>query len=445
MTYKEAVKYINTRSTFASQQSLNQIEILLELLGNPHKQLKFIHIAGTNGKGSVGKMSSEILSNSGYTVGLFVSPSVVDFRERFQVNNEMISKEKFLQIAKTVFAFVEELKWRGFEITQFELITAIGLVYFQQLKCDIVCLEVGMGGNLDPTNVIDTPLVSVITAIDLDHTALLGDSIEQIAYEKSGIIKDNTDVVTYPSQNEDALSIILEKCNRTGSRLVIPNFANITVTEITALSTRFSYNDNKYKLGLIGVHQAYNCTIVLETMKILNQKGFVIEDAVIKSTLKSIRFFARFQILNLDKYRLDFSKPTRKPMVEPITILDGSHNHHSFLALADSLQRTHLNKKTNRILVIGMLKDKDVSSSLDCILPHFNAVIAVPVEGSPRGIKPKELAKLSQGKCKEIYVEETVQSGIEKAYEISKEDGLIVIAGSLHLSTKVLKLYSNND
>lgn len=442
MSYEEIIKYIYSRKAFGTNFDLEQITLLLEALGNPQNELKFIHIGGTNGKGSMGKMCSEILQQSGYTVGLFVSPSVIDFCERFQINNQMITREKFMQVANKVINLVEEFKWRGYEITQFELITAIGIEYFHQLKCDIVCLEVGMGGNIDPTNVISTPLVTIITAIALDHTAYLGDTIEKIAYEKSGIIKQNADVITYPKQDEDALAMIMQKCNYTNSRLVIPNISNIQISEITALNTHFIYDNISYKLGLVGEHQAYHATMVIEAMKILSQKGFFIEDSVIKKCFRKIKYNARFQILNLDKFRNDFVKPTRKPTVEPITILDGSHNHHSFEGLSKTLRATELDKKTFRILVIGMLKDKDVEGSLDTILPHFNKVIAVPVDDTPRSMSVTKLASLAKGKCDEIYVESTVQCGIEKAYELAKDDGLIVISGSLHLCTHVLELYN---
>lgn len=441
MTYKEAVTFIYGRSLFNTQHSLEQMTLLLEALENPHKKLQFIHISGTNGKGSVSKMCSAILENSGYKVGLFVSPCVVDFCERFQVNNTMISHEEFVEISTRVINCVEELKWKGYNITQFEMITAIGLLYFAHSECDIVCLEVGLGGKLDSTNIIDTPLVAIITAIALDHTKFLGDTIEKIALEKAGIIKENTDVVTYPLQLSDALVVIMQQCHQTNSKLVIPNSSNILISEITALTTRFSYDDVKYRLGLVGVHQAYNCSMVIEAMKILNKKGFTIEDSVIKNTLKSVRFFARFQVLNLEKHRINFITPARKPTVEPITILDGSHNSHSFGGLSRTLKITRLDQKPYRILVIGMLKDKDVELSLETILPHFNKMIAVPVEGNNRGIDVNTLGDLAKGKCEEIYIENSIQAGVEKAYALAKEEGVIIIAGSLHLATKVLELY----
>lgn len=444
MTYEESIKYILTRGVFSSQKSLEQIEFLLEHLGNPHKKLKFIHIAGTNGKGSVGKMCSEILQSAGYKVGLFVSPSVIDFRERFQANNEIISIEKFMEISVKIISLVESLKWRGYEITQFEIITAIGIEYFYQEQCDIVCLEVGLGGNMDPTNIIDTPLVAIITAIALDHISLLGDTIEKIACEKAGIIKENTDVVTYPSQSKETLDIITDKCNLTNSRLVVPDETAIKVSTITVLSTKFSYNKTKYKLGLIGAHQVYNATIVLEAMKILNTKGYNITDEVIQTTLKDVRFNARFQVLKLNKFNSDFSKPSRQPKIEPIIILDGSHNQHSFEALYNNIKATGLDTKTFRILVIGMLKDKDVQESLNTILPLFNKIIAVSLNENPRGMSATEIAKKAEGKCHEIYIEPSIKEGIEKAYELAKDDGFIAIAGSLHLSTKVLELYNNS-
>lgn len=444
MTYEEAIKFINTRSAFSTKESLEQISLLLEALGNPHKNLKFIHVAGTNGKGSVSKMCSEILKNSGYTVGLFVSPSIVSFCERFQINNVMISQEKFVQIAQRVIGFVDELKWRGYDITQFEIITAIGIVYFYESGCDVVCLEVGMGGKLDSTNIISKPLVALITAIDYDHTAYIGDTISEIAYEKSGIIKRDTDVVVYPYMNQDAIDMISEKCKFTYSNLHIPDVSAIQVEAMTALSTKFTYEGVNYKLGLVGEHQAYNAVIVIEAMKILSSKGFIISGEIIKRTLKSIRFHARFQVIYLEKFRSSFTNVIKKPAIEPIAILDGSHNQHSFAGLYKTLQATDLDKKPTRVLVIGMLKDKDVTSSLDTILPLFNKVIAVPAEDTSRSMKPEKIAEKAKGKCEEIYVENSVQAGVEKAYDLAKENGLIIIAGSLHLATKVLELYTEN-
>lgn len=445
MTYKEAVKYIQTRSPISSQKSLEQITLLMESLGNPHKQLRYIHIAGTNGKGSVGKMCTDILINSGYTVGTFVSPSVIDFLERFQVNGKMISQADFIRIAEKVIKASDELKWRGYETTQFELITAIGIEYFKESSCDIVCLEVGMGGKLDPTNIIPRPSVAIITAVHLDHVAYLGDTIEEIGYEKSGIMKRDGDVIVYPLMHNDALDMIKERAKFTFAKLNIPDAENVEVEEITAKNTKFSYEGVDYRLGLVGDHQAYNAVIVIESMKVLQRKGFEISPDIIKSTLRSMKFIGRFHLLNLEKYRTTFTKIVKKPANEPIVILDGSHNYHAFEALSNTIVKTHLNLRQNRILVIGMLKDKDIDNSLKSIIPHFNKVICVPVEGNARSRSAEGLAKKAKLLCSEVYAEETLQSGVELAYSLAKDDGLILICGSLHLCTNTLKLYGEGN
>ncbi|MEG1027449.1 MAG: Mur ligase family protein, partial [Oscillospiraceae bacterium] len=224
MDYIQAENYIHSFTRFGSQLGLERMRRLLQLMGNPQKELKYIHIAGTNGKGSTAMMCTNILENSGYKVGTYISPFVVDFRERFQINSKMIEKEDFAVLATYIKPIVDKMRdEENMQVTEFEAVTAIAFKYFAENKCDIVCLEVGLGGRFDATNVIDCPLVAIIASISLDHTAILGDTIPKIAFEKAGIIKPNSTVITYPLQDKEAIPVLKERCREENATFILPD------------------------------------------------------------------------------------------------------------------------------------------------------------------------------------------------------------------------------
>ena len=224
MNCNEAIEYIHSLEKFGIKPGMERIRALCDKLGNPQKNLRVIHVAGTNGKGSTSTMISNILCKNGFNTGLFISPYVTDFRERIQYNGNMIEKAELAQCVEKVKAATDELSIEGIHPTEFEAITATAFLYFEEKKCDFVVLEVGLGGRLDSTNVIDTPCVSVITSISLDHTAILGDTIEAIASEKCGIIKCGAETVAYPFQNEKAMEIIKNTCAERCNVLHVPDF-----------------------------------------------------------------------------------------------------------------------------------------------------------------------------------------------------------------------------
>ena len=245
MTYRDAVHKINSLLRFGMKPGLERIQALLDRMGNPQKQLKFVHVAGTNGKGSACALLSSVLREAGYRTGLFTSPYITDFRERFQINGEEIPEETLARILGRLMPMVEEMAERGEVITEFELITALAFQWFYEEKCDVVVLEVGLGGRFDATNVIDTPLAAVIMSISLDHTAILGDTVEQIAFEKCGIVKEGGDVVLYPDQEEGVYGVVAHAVQNHNGRLVLPSPSSVREVSSSIEGTVASYRDEE--------------------------------------------------------------------------------------------------------------------------------------------------------------------------------------------------------
>lgn len=256
MNYNETLSYIHSLNKFGSVLGLERITKLLDKLGNPEKELKFIHVAGTNGKGSTCTMLSSVYIDAGLKTGLYTSPYVIDFRERIQVNGKFIEKECLTVLS-------DKIKETGVVVTEFEFITALAFLYFKEQKCDIVILEVGMGGRFDATNAIENPLCSVITRIDLDHTDYLGDTIEKIAFEKCGIIKKGSPTISYPIQEYGSLTTIQNR----SEKLIVPDINSLRILSSDINGNRFIYKDTEYYTRLVGKHQIYNALTVIETVR----------------------------------------------------------------------------------------------------------------------------------------------------------------------------------
>lgn len=425
MDYNKTLEYIHSFTRFGSQLSLDRMKKLLKKLNNPQNKLKFIHIAGTNGKGSTAQMCTEILINANYKVGTYTSPFVFDFRERFRVNNNMISKDEFVNIVNYINPYVNELENDGLNVTEFEMITAIGFEFFYRQNCDIVCLEVGLGGKFDATNVIDTPLASIITSISLDHTQILGDTIEKIAEEKAGIIKNNSDVISYPLQDVDAISVFMKKCFNTNSSFILPNAKNVEILSNNISGSKFKYQNDEYSIKLVGEHQIFNAIAVIEAMSVINKKGFNINIDNIKNGLNSALMPARFQIIN----------------EKPLIILDGAHNEQSIHALTINLDK--LNDKY-KIAIVGMMKDKNYKQAIKEIALKCNAIITVPVD-CPRAIDNKYLAEIATQYCNNVYSIDDYNEAINKAYEIYKNnlplESSIIVCGSFYLASDFKKIF----
>ncbi len=436
MTLSEAIAYINNHSWSSSRPGLERTIELLRRLGDPQRKLKFIHIAGTNGKGSTSAMIAEILKEAGYRAGLFPSPYIESFNERIQINGEMIFDEDLAKLTEIV---ANEADSMDDHPSQFEIVTAIGMLYFLEKKCDIVVLETGMGGRLDSTNVIDTPEAVVITNIGLDHMEYLGDTIEKIAGEKAGIIKPFSDVIVYDNK-KTVMEVIKAACEK--NHAVMYGTAGITkAAEHSLKGQTILYMPNgedsadkchtmetaykEYELSLLGRHQIKNAATALRTIEVLKSKGWNIpEEAVIRG-LKNVRWPARFELLG----------------EAPIFILDGGHNPQCAEALIENIADYLPGTKVTYI--IGMLKDKDYEAVLKLIEPYGSAFICV-TPTSPRALSGEKLAEAlkmvlkKEGVSKPVFVSGSIEEAIRKATGIGNP---VVAFGSLYLAGNVRQTY----
>lgn len=422
MTYDEALEFIHSRPRLGRKKPGTQrMEKLLHALGDPQKSLKFIHIAGTNGKGSVTATTANILRLAGYKTGHFISPFILEFRERIQINGEMIPKEKLVEYAQQVKTIVDKMDAQDEIINEFEIDTAIGFLWFAEEHCDIVCLEVGLGGLYDATNVIDSPLVTVMTSISLDHTNLLGDTTEKIAQEKCGVIKRRSVVVTYPTQDPDALAVIMERCAQLQVPLILPAMGGVKILDDAVFHTRVQYGDLEFTLKLPGAHQVQNAMMVIETIHQLSAKGFSVSDDTIRQGIETVFFPARQEVFG----------------EHPLILLDGAHNFSGAKSLEDTLKRI----KQEKTMIIGMLSDKDYEHSARLLARQCRSVITVsPSLENPRALSPEVLAKTIEGCCETVIPCDDYEKALELAKEKASSEGAIIICGSLYLASTMREL-----
>lgn len=415
MNYTQAVEWIHARPRMPKKSGLEKMRDLLEKLGNPQDSLRFIHVAGTNGKGSTVTMCASVLQQAGYKVGANISPYVLEFRERFQVNGVMIGEEEFAELASLVKNASEELEE---PVLEFEAVTAVAFLYFMKSNCDIVCLETGLGGRLDATNVIKKPLVACIMRIGLDHTEILGDTLEKIAAEKCGIIKEGGVVVTYPTQPPQVMQVITQKVEQMHSTLILPEVDDIHFFKGSAFENRIDYGGYYINLPFLGKHQAYNASVVVETMLALEQFGFTISDEDIIAGIENATFPARIEIVSKS----------------PLVILDGAHNEDSVQALTETLQLAGVK---NLSLVFGGLKDKDITEILCLLSPYVSKLYAVTVE-SPRAMPAREITERASRYISQAFVKESIEEAIQEA-RAQKNSG-VLICGSLYLASQAREI-----
>ena len=413
MTYKQATDYIDSFLIFGSKLGLERITKLLADLGNPQDKLKFIHIAGTNGKGSTSKYISSILTQAGYKTGLFISPYIIDFRERFQIDGKMISENELCEIVEEIKQVVDTYPKDELP-TEFEIVTAIGMMYFYRQECDVVALEVGLGGRFDSTNVIKNPLCSVICSVSIDHTEQLGDTVEKIAFEKAGIIKENCNTVLYPIQESDTFKVIGDVCKQRNSNLTIVNQDEIKVVKSTIDGDLVSYNGQEIKLSIAGAFQPLNFLTAVTAIK---KSGLNVSDKDIKIGAQNATFPARLQLISQN----------------PKILLDGAHNPDGIRSLKEHLQK-YFDKP---VAIIGMMKDKDCDKVLSQIAPLFCEIHTVTVN-NPRSLNAEELKEIANKYCNTVTAEKSLESAISNAKDKEKD---ICICGSFYLCSEALKFF----
>ena len=419
MNCNEAIEYIHSLEKFGIKPGMERIRALCEALGNPQDKLKIIHVAGTNGKGSTSTMISNILRKSGYNTGLFISPYVSDFRERIQYNGNMIEKKELAECVEKVKEIIDELSKKGIQPTEFEALTATAFLYFERKKCDFVVLEVGLGGRLDSTNVINAPCVSVITSISFDHTAILGDTIEEIAAEKCGIIKFGAETVVYPFQDEKTMQVIASTCETKCNSLRIPDTDSLTVGEEMLDGTQVEYKGISYKLPLAGKHMVYNSITAVEAVKSLGRFNIDVSDEAIKNGIESSVMPARTELIKK----------------KPVIILDGGHNEGCANALADYIRKQHISDK-RIVMVSSMMADKDYETYLRTILPFAETFIATKAD-VPRALSNDELMKTASKYCNNCYDISEPDKAVKAAVNIIQPEDALIICGSFYLAGEI--------
>jgi len=419
MTYSEALENIHSLLSFGSRPGLDRVSELLRRMGNPQDKLRYIHVAGTNGKGSTCAMLSAILKAEGYKTGLFISPYITDFRERIQINNEPVSEETLTAAVEKTLPIVNQLRDEGIIITEFEYVNALEFYIHAEAKCNVVVLEVGMGGLLDCTNVILPPLCSVITAIGLDHTAILGDTVEAIAEQKCGILKKGSIAVT-SKQDARAMGVIESTAEKLGIPILKSEDIEVEVKEISLKGSRFVYNNREITLPLAGDHQIENAKTALAAVEAVRKEGLLtISDSSIVEGMKNAVNPARLELLSEN----------------PVVLLDGAHNPNGIEALKAAIDR--FLPDTPIICVMGMLADKDIDSSIALLDGLFERVFTVPID-NPRALSADDLAKKFENHAKAVQPFESREDAFDAAYALAKgTDSAVLICGSLYLAGEI--------
>ena len=413
MNYYESMAYIEQLNKAGSVYGLSRIKELLRRLGNPEEQLSIVHIAGTNGKGSFGAFLGEILKAAGYQTGRYISPAVLGYGERIQINGQWIGDDDIADILTEIRQICERMINEGFEQpTVFEVETAMAFVYFKRKHTDFVLLEAGLGGRNDSTNVIERPILSVLTSISLDHTALLGDSLEAIADEKAGIIKHHQDVLIY-EQEKTAVKVVSKQCFKMESTLYMTDWSKLQVISQSLSGQQFDYRDEKGLLvRMPGTYQIYNAAAAVDAALILKRQGASIEKTHIFEGLKNARWPGRFEVFD----------------GKPLIIADGAHNPDGAKRLAESIHTYLKNDKV--IYVAGIFADKDYRHILEALSPYSETIFTHQPPSS-RGLPADTLALAAGQYFKNVRACESIDEAMDQAVRAAKDNGVIVSFGSL--------------
>ena len=417
MTYKEAIDYIHSLYWKGKKSGLDKTKELLDLCGHPERELTCIHIAGTNGKGSTAAMLSSICRCAGRKTGLYTSPYIMRYNERVQVDGNDIPDEALARLTTYLAGCVEQMEVPP---SEFEFGTVLAFLYFKEQGCDLVILETGLGGTYDSTNVVEHPLLCVITALGLDHTALLGNTIEEIAAAKAGIIKQGVPVVFYGDSPEGE-AVIRKRCNECSASLTMPDFKAITSEYMGDVEEcqRLSYKAwNNISLGLPGIYQQKNAALVLEVTEVMRSLGLELSEKAVREGLATVKWQARLETVQK----------------KPLLLVDGSHNPQGMQATVDSLKQYFPDRKLQ--FVFGAMADKELDVMIELFLPLAKKIV-ITAPSMPRAMEPEALYALCEEKCKGRYeVELQLCPKVTDAVQYVKKekaDEVIVAIGSLYL------------
>ncbi len=417
MTKKEAEAFIEEINQYGISPGLENIRELCRRLGDPQEQLSFVHIAGTNGKGSVLKLVSDACKESGIRTGCYLSPVLLEYRERFQINGRMIPRRKLYAYLEHLQRVCTEMVQEGWHHpTAFEMETALAFLYFKEEQCDLVVLETGMGGDLDATNIISKAKVVVFTSISMDHMAFLGNSLAKIASRKAGILKKGAKVVCYPSPDE-VLGVLRQKaaeCGISKKDIVVTDKTLLKQVKYRLKGQQFSYKEfDKMKLGLAGGYQIINAAVALDVLAALKELGYDIKEAAVRKAFERASWSGRMEVIG--------EKPT--------FIMDGAHNEDAAGQLAQSIE---LYLKDKRIIyIMGVLRDKDHESMIQKTCRYASHIITVKTPDNPRAMDAYELAKEISRYHGSVTTADSLTEAVEMAYLLADKDSVILAFGSL--------------
>ena len=430
MNYREATEYIEELQQYGSVLGLDSMRELCSRLGNPQDELRFVHIAGTNGKGSVLAYVSTILKEAGYRVGRYLSPTITDYRERFQIDGRFITQSGLCKYLEQVKEAAEAMAAEGKpHPTPFEVETAVAFLYFLDKKCDIVVLETGLGGALDATNVVKTTVAAVFASISMDHMAILGDTLEKIALVKAGIMKDRCYVVT--ARQDPAVAKILKqaallrKC-----KLYTADAERAKQVFYGVTKQRFTYAGYKnLEIGMLGKFQIENAVVAVETIQVLAKAGFPVKEEALRRGLLLTSWPGRFSVIGK----------------KPLFIADGAHNEDASRRLAESLQFYFAEKKM--IFILGMLKDKEYEKVINNTCNMAEHIITVTPPIRERAMPAYELAQAVRECNGNVTVADSVPEAVEIAYLLAgrEKDAVIVAFGSLSYLGELMKVVEHRD
>lgn len=412
MTYSAALDYLLNIPRFSKTLTLERVRFLLSELGNPQDFLRFAHIAGTNGKGSVTTMLSAILTAAGYRTGRFLSPFVEDFRERISIDGQMIAKDALAELTEEMIPVVSAMDDRP---NAFEIITALAIAFFQRSGCDVAVLETGLGGRWDATNAIPSPALAVITSIGMDHMQFLGNTPPAIAGEKCGILKPASCAAAAPLQPEGVLDVIRGACADCGIGLYLPDVSALEILSLSLQGTDFRYRSQPYHLRLHGEYQVENAILAIESAQALSTRGFTITAQNIADGIANAYLPARVEVLCTD----------------PLCIVDGAHNVPGIQALSRSLKI--LCEEKQLITVFGCLQDKNAAAMVSEIAKKSDILICVAPD-SPKACLPEELAKLARPHCGRVFACASLEQAVEQALSAADASKAVLVCGSLYLA-----------
>lgn len=422
MDYTEARVYLENVTKYGSVLGLENMKELLNRLSNPQDELKFIHIAGTNGKGSVLAYVSTVLTEAGYCVGRYISPTLFSYRERIQVNGEYIEKDSLARwVSKIRDAIETMVQERKTHPTVFEIETALSFLYFKEKKCDFVVLETGMGGLLDATNVVKTTVAEIMVSISLDHLGVLGNNLREIAQNKAGIIKPETVVIT-AEQEKEAMEVLASVCQEKKCNLYIAEKKDIRNIHYGYDGQTFDYKQyQKLEISLAGSYQILNAALAVEALERIKMLGYKISEEQLRRGLKKATWKGRFTILQKN----------------PVFVIDGAHNRDAAKVLRQSIDLYFADKKI--FYIMGMFKDKEYEEVLRQTADRAEYIFTIETPNNVRALPAEELAQAAKKYNSNVEAADTIEEAVEKALAIADKEDVIIAFGSLSFLGRLTK------